>query len=81
LARPKAKFESVGKPYEVDDAIATIMLNRPDRLKTIVPPMPDEIEAAIHRAVAARDGAFGDYSQVPREEQPNRSNVIGVKDS
>ncbi len=57
------------------------MLNRPDRLKTIVPPMPDEIEAAIHRAVAARDGAFGDYSQVPREEQPNRSNVIGVKDS
>ena len=38
--------------YEVDDAIATITLNRPDRLNTIVPPMPDEIEAAIHRAVA-----------------------------
>ncbi len=37
--------------YEVDDAIATITLNRPDRLNTIVPPMPDEIEAAIHRAV------------------------------
>ncbi|HEX7406613.1 MAG TPA: crotonase/enoyl-CoA hydratase family protein [Candidatus Binatia bacterium] len=38
--------------YDVDDAIATITLNRPDRLNTIVPPMPDEIEAAVHRAVA-----------------------------
>jgi len=38
--------------YRVDDTIATITLNRPDRLNTIVPPMPDEIEAAIHRAVA-----------------------------
>src|ERR1039457_1386511 len=47
---------TIHKPYEtllyrVDDAIATITLNRPDRLNTIVPPMPDEIEAAIHRAV------------------------------
>jgi len=38
--------------YEVDEAIATITLNRPERLNTIVPPMPDEIEAAVHRAVA-----------------------------
>jgi enoyl-CoA hydratase len=38
--------------YDVADAIATITLNRPDRLNTIVPPMPDEIEAAVHRAVA-----------------------------
>jgi enoyl-CoA hydratase len=38
--------------YDVDDAIATITLNRPDRLNTIVPPMPEEIEAAVHRAVA-----------------------------
>src|SRR5512143_3670122 len=38
--------------YEVGDAIATITLNRPDRLNTIVPPMPDEIEDAVHRAVA-----------------------------
>src|SRR5918999_4816583 len=37
--------------YEVDGAIATITLNRPDRLNTIVPPMPDELEAAVHRAV------------------------------
>jgi enoyl-CoA hydratase len=37
--------------YAVDDAVATITLNRPERLNTIVPPMPDEIEAAVHRAV------------------------------
>ena len=39
--------------YAVDeDGIATITLNRPERLNTIVPPMPDEIEAAVHAAVA-----------------------------
>jgi enoyl-CoA hydratase len=38
--------------YEADGAIATITLNRPDRLNTIVPPMPDELEAAVHRAIA-----------------------------
>ena len=38
--------------YDTDGAIATITLNRPDRLNTIVPPMPDEIEAAIDAAVA-----------------------------
>jgi enoyl-CoA hydratase len=38
--------------YDTADAIATITLNRPERLNTIVPPMPDEIEAAVHAAVA-----------------------------
>ena len=38
--------------YDVDDAIATITLNRPERLNTIVPPMPDELEQAVHAAVA-----------------------------
>jgi enoyl-CoA hydratase len=38
--------------YAVDGAIATITLNRPQRLNTIVPPMPDELEAAVHAAVA-----------------------------
>jgi enoyl-CoA hydratase len=33
--------------YETDGAIATITLNRPERLNTIVPPMPDEIEQAV----------------------------------
>jgi enoyl-CoA hydratase len=37
--------------YATDGAIATITLNRPDRLNTIVPPMPDELEAAVHTAV------------------------------
>jgi enoyl-CoA hydratase len=38
--------------YEVDGPIATITLNRPDRLNTIVPPMPDELQAAVHAAIA-----------------------------
>ncbi len=37
--------------YDVEDAVATVTLNRPDRLNTIVPPMPDELEAAVHAAV------------------------------
>jgi enoyl-CoA hydratase len=37
--------------YAVDGPVATVTLNRPDRLNTIVPPMPDEIQAAVHRAV------------------------------
>jgi enoyl-CoA hydratase len=39
--------------YEPDGAIATITLNRPERLNTIVPPMPDELEHAV--AAANRD--------------------------
>jgi enoyl-CoA hydratase len=38
--------------YGVADRVATITLNRPDRLNTIVPPMPEEFEAAIGAAVA-----------------------------
>jgi enoyl-CoA hydratase len=33
-----------------DDGVATITLNRPDRLNTIVPPMPEEFEAAVRGA-------------------------------
>ncbi|TML06688.1 MAG: crotonase/enoyl-CoA hydratase family protein [Actinobacteria bacterium] len=36
--------------YAVDGPIATITLNRPEHLNTIVPPMPDEVEAAVERA-------------------------------
>ncbi len=36
--------------YDTDGAIATITLNRPERLNTIVPPMPDELQDAVHRA-------------------------------
>ena len=37
--------------YDASEGIATITLNRPDRLNAIVPPMPDEIEAAVQRAI------------------------------
>lgn len=40
--------------YDVAGPVATITLNRPERLNTIVPPMPDEVEAAVGRAI--RDG-------------------------
>ena len=36
--------------YDVADGVATITLNRPESLNTIVPPMPDEVEAAVERA-------------------------------
>jgi enoyl-CoA hydratase len=39
--------------YTADGPIATITLNRPDSLNTIVPPMPDEVEDAV--ADATRD--------------------------
>jgi enoyl-CoA hydratase len=38
--------------YEVDGTVATITLNRPERLNTIVPPMPEEFRAAIDAAEA-----------------------------
>ena len=36
--------------YDVADRVATISLNRPERLNTIVPPMPHEFERAIDTA-------------------------------
>jgi enoyl-CoA hydratase len=39
--------------YEVDPPVATVTFNRPERLNTIVPPMPDEFEQAI--TAATRD--------------------------
>ena len=38
--------------YERDTTVATITLNRPERLNTIVPPMPDELERAVAQANA-----------------------------
>src|SRR3954468_18596318 len=37
--------------YATRDAVATITLNRPEHLNTIVPPMPDELQAAVGLAV------------------------------
>ena len=42
--------------YKTDPPVATITLNRPEHLNTIVPPMPDEIETAI--GLAERDPAI-----------------------
>lgn len=36
--------------YTVEGRVATITLNRPERLNTIVPPMPDEFEHAVRAA-------------------------------
>ncbi len=41
--------------YDAGDAIATITLNRPERLNTIVPPMPQELEAAVRLAIEDED--------------------------
>jgi enoyl-CoA hydratase len=41
--------------YDTDGAIATITLNRPERLNTIVPPMPDEFDAAVREATLDRE--------------------------
>ena len=37
--------------YEVAGPVATITLNRPESLNTIVPPMPDEVQACVGDAV------------------------------
>ena len=41
--------------YEQSGAVATITLNRPERLNTIVPPMPDEVEHAVVEANRDRE--------------------------
>ncbi len=48
-----ARFETL--VYSTDGPIATLTLNRPEELNTIVPPMPDELEAAVQ--LAAQDAA------------------------
>jgi enoyl-CoA hydratase/carnithine racemase len=42
------KYEALS--YARADRVATITLNRPERLNAIVKPMPDEIRAAVERA-------------------------------
>jgi enoyl-CoA hydratase len=46
-------FETIA--YRADAGIATITLNRPEALNTIVPPMTDELEAAVGLAVRDHD--------------------------
>ena len=41
--------------YLTDGTIATISLNRPESLNTIVPPMPEEIAATVDTAYLYSD--------------------------
>ena len=41
--------------YLTDGTIATISLNRPERLNTIVPPMPEAIAATVDTAYLYSD--------------------------
>jgi enoyl-CoA hydratase/carnithine racemase len=43
-------YETLLYDVDADERIAKITLNRPERLNTIVPPMPDEFEDAVRRA-------------------------------
>jgi hypothetical protein len=53
--------------YDAADGIAWITLNRPQQLNTIVPPMPQELEAAVHRAsLAAEVSVAGRRAGVPQ---------------
>jgi enoyl-CoA hydratase len=47
---PGRPFETI--LYSAEEEIATITLNRPESLNTIVPPMPEELAAAVERSVA-----------------------------
>lgn len=48
-----AQYETI--LYAADGPVATITLNRPDELNTIVPPMPDEVEDAVAQATRDAD--------------------------
>jgi enoyl-CoA hydratase len=52
-ADPATTYETL--LYATEGPVATITLNRPEALNTIVPPMPDELEAAVHRATHDAD--------------------------
>jgi enoyl-CoA hydratase len=52
-AMSTSEFETL--LYFADGPVATITLNRPERLNTIVPPMPEEVQSAV--GLAIRDEA------------------------
>jgi enoyl-CoA hydratase len=53
VSAAETPFETI--LYATDGPVATITLNRPQQLNTIVPPMPAEVQAAVGRAI--RDSA------------------------
>jgi enoyl-CoA hydratase/carnithine racemase len=57
--------------YKVDGAVATLTLDRPDRLNAITAHLEGaldraEADAAVRAIRSARDAPFGDYGQAPR---------------
>jgi enoyl-CoA hydratase len=50
------------------------MRNTPDAERWI----ETAAEKGVREAIAERDRPFGDYSQAPPEEQPDRSHVVEV---
>jgi enoyl-CoA hydratase len=52
-----------------------LMRNTTDAKRFIGIAETDGVRAAIQQ----RDGAFGDYSQAPKDQQPDPNNVIEVK--
>ena len=61
--------------YEPDGAIATITLNRPDRLNTIVPPMPDERDLQSSESEPQCHG-LPDRQDVDHPGYPDRPNSL-----
>lgn len=56
----------------MDVMVDDMMRNTPEALKLLELAETEGVTAAA----AARDGAFGDYSQAPAEKRPNPKNVI-----
>ena len=52
MTAPDTRYETI--LYAAEGPLATITLNRPEKFNAIVPPMPDELEAALKRANADR---------------------------
>ncbi|MCB0930824.1 MAG: crotonase/enoyl-CoA hydratase family protein [Mycobacterium sp.] len=53
MSASSEQFETI--LYSSRGRIATITLNRPEQLNTIVPPMPDEVERAVELATRSSD--------------------------
>ena len=61
------KFEYV--LYDVREGVATVTLNRPDRLNAYVPQMGEDEVAAARKGVAGLDATLGDEEAHARYEQ------------
>jgi enoyl-CoA hydratase len=69
-------FESMGlaSTQTLGPILDGLMRNTPDARRFIAKAEAEGVRAVV----AERDGAFGDYSQAPKDEQPDPNNVIHV---